>query len=182
LSIAGRPSTAEEGRVDAPAPAETTIRLADPADTDTVLSLIREKAENDGSSAMLDLDHGRLRSALSGPSPAVAALLAEQDGSAVGVAIFLRAFSTYLTRPALWLEDLFVRDTSRRQGVGSMLVAELCRVARAEGAVRVDWAVRVTNERAIELYASLGAELRDKFTLCRLDAGGVAALARPDRS
>jgi GNAT superfamily N-acetyltransferase len=158
----------------------TTIRTAGPSDTDTVLSLIRQKAEHDGSSGMLELDPGRLRSALSGPSPRLGALLAERIGDPVGVAVFFRVFSTYLTRHVLWLEDLFVCDSVRSEGVGRSLMGELCRLAVSEGATRVDWAVRVANERAIAFYLELGAELRDYFTLCRLDADGIASLAGPN--
>ena len=167
--------------MDAPAPAETTIRLADPADTDTVLSLIREKAENDGSSAMLDLDHGRLRSALSGPSPAVAALLAEQwlggrrGHLPEGVLDLPHAARPVAGGP---VRARYLAEAGGRVDAHGRIVPG----GAGGGAVRVDWAVRVTNERAIELYASLGAELRDKFTLCRLDADGIVALARQDRS
>ena len=97
------------------------------------------------------------------------ALVAVEDGEVVGYALFHPTFSTFLARPGLWLEDLFVVPERRGTGLGKALLSEVVRIARARGAGRVEWSVLDWNERAIRFYESLGARLVPDWRFCRLD-------------
>ncbi len=101
------------------------------------------------------------------------ALVAEEDGAIVGYALFYPTFSTFLARPGLWLEDLFVVPERRGAGIGKALLSEVARIAKARGAGRLEWSVLDWNEPAIRFYESLGARLVPDWRFCRLDAEGL---------
>jgi GNAT superfamily N-acetyltransferase len=115
---------------------------------------------------------------LFGPSPSAEVLIAEVDGSAAGFALFFQTHSTFLTRPGLWLEDLFVRPEHRRGGVGKALLAGVAQVAAHRGCGRVEWSVLDWNKPSIAFYQRLGARLMDEWTTCRVEGKTLAALAR----
>jgi GNAT superfamily N-acetyltransferase len=113
-----------------------------------------------------------LRDHLFGARPAAAALLAEHEAdgvkTAVGFALYFTNYSTFRTRPGIYLEDLFVVEAHRRRGVGRALLAELVRIAEARAAGRLEWTVLQWNEDAIAFYRQLGAELQSDYRLCRI--------------
>lgn len=106
---------------------------------------------------------------LFGERPVVEALLAEVDGEAIGYALFFATYSTFLTRPGLYLEDLFVLESHRRAGVGRALLTEVRRLAESRGAGRLEWSVLDWNANAIAFYESFGAVLLPGWRICRMD-------------
>jgi GNAT superfamily N-acetyltransferase len=104
-------------------------------------------------------------------------LLAEWDGAAVGFALYFFNFSTFQGRPGLYLEDLFVRPSQRKHGIGRALLAELARVAATRDCARMEWAVLDWNEPAIHFYQSLGARPVGEWTVYRLQRAEIATLA-----
>jgi GNAT superfamily N-acetyltransferase len=141
-----------------------SIRRAAAEDLHEIAALIRELAayEQAPDEVVFELDELGLH--LFGPDPAAAVLMAEtDDGQVVGMALFFRTFSTWLGRPGIWLEDLFVRPPFRGGGHGRALLDAV----RAETDGRVEWAVLDWNESAVGFYRSLGAEPVDGWTRYR---------------
>jgi GNAT superfamily N-acetyltransferase len=112
-------------------------------------------------------DRAELAGHLFGPSPAARVHIAEVDGAVAGMAVFFPTFSTWVGRPGIWLEDLFVRPAFRRAGVGAALLDSL--VAATDG--RVEWSVLDWNESALAFYRSRGARPVEGWTRYRLDPG-----------
>ena len=106
------------------------------------------------------------------------ALVAEDGGSLVGFAVFFHNYSTFVTRPGLYLEDLFVVPEHRRKGHGRALFRELARIAVDRGCGRLEWAVLDWNEPAIRFYRSIGAAPMSDWRICRLSGPGILALAK----
>jgi GNAT superfamily N-acetyltransferase len=153
------------------------IRAATAADTPAIAALIRALADYERLSHVVVLDEGRLREYLFGPRPFAEVLLAEEGGEIVGFALFFHNFSTFLGRPGVYLEDLFVRPEHRGRGHGKALLAAVARVAVARNCGRVEWAVLDWNEPALRFYRSLGAAPLDDWTLYRLTGDPLQALA-----
>jgi GNAT superfamily N-acetyltransferase len=103
-----------------------------------------------------------------GQRPWAEALLAHQGTTPIGFALFFANYSTFLTRPGIYLEDLFVLESHRRQGVGRGLLAEVRRIAEARGAGRLEWSVLDWNASAIAFYRRLGAEVLPDWRICRI--------------
>ena len=116
------------------------------------------------------------RAGLFGVRPAAEAMLAEQDGEAVGYMLWFTTFSTFLARPGVWLEDLFVRPELRGRGVGRALLARLAALAVERDCGRMEWTVLDWNEPAQEFYRRLGATPMPDWTTWRLADGPLAAL------
>jgi GNAT superfamily N-acetyltransferase len=114
---------------------------------------------------------------LFGEWPAAEVLLAFEGQSPVGFAVFFHNFSTWLGRPGLYLEDLFVKPENRGKGYGRALLIELAKIARDRGCGRMEWAVLDWNEPAIKFYHALGAKPMDEWTVFRLTREGIARLA-----
>ena len=155
-----------------------TIRPAVPADTAAILRLIHalavyEKLEDQavGTEAML-------REALFGKRPSCEALLAERDGKAVGFALFFTTFSTFLCKPGVYLEDLFVEPECRGLGIGKALLQRLAALALERDCGRFEWRVLDWNKPSIQFYESLGATLMPTWILVRMTRGEFALLAR----
>jgi GNAT superfamily N-acetyltransferase len=134
-------------------PGRSTLRAATPDDVPVILSLIRELAEYERAAHEVAATEDDLRTHLFGDSPAAAVLLAEVDGEVAGFALWYRTFSTWVGRPGIWLEDLFVRPERRKRGLGLALLQELRRLTDG----RVEWAVLDWNQPSIDFYDSLGA-------------------------
>ena len=131
------------------------IRAATPADLDEICALVVELAEYERLAHEVELDRDVMGEHLFGPDPAASVLIAEaDDGSVAGMALWYRTFSTFLGRPGIWLEDLFVRPEHRGAGHGKALLQAL--FDRADGG-RVEWSVLDWNEPSIRFYDSLGA-------------------------
>jgi GNAT superfamily N-acetyltransferase len=148
--------------------AATAIRPAVPDDTPLILALIKELAEYERLSHVVVASEDDLRHHLFGPRPAAEVLIAEADGTPVGFALYFTNFSTFLARPGIYLEDLFVRPAFRGRGIGAALLTRLAAIAMARGCGRLEWSVLDWNEPAIGFYERLGAEPMAEWTVFRL--------------
>jgi GNAT superfamily N-acetyltransferase len=166
--------SAPAGKSDLP---EFAIRRATVADVGTILNLIRDLATYERAPDQVTATEQQLLDVLFGKKPAAEVLLAFQAEESVGFAVYFYNFSTWLGRPGLYLEDLFVRPEHRGKGYGHALLVELARIARDRGCGRMEWAVLDWNESAIEFYRKLGAKPMDEWTVFRLKADGIAKLA-----
>lgn len=104
-------------------------------------------------------------------------LIAEIDGTAAGFALFFPTYSTFLTRPGLWLEDLFVTPEHRRGGVGGALLTRVAQLAADRSCGRLEWSVLGWNRSAVDFYRRLGARLMHEWSICRVDGKDLAAFA-----
>ncbi len=153
------------------------IRAAAPADVPEIAALVRELAEYERLSSEAVLDEGALLEHLFGARPYVEALIAEDGGAVAGFALFFHNYSTFLGRPGLYLEDIFVRPAHRGRGLGKALLVELARMAVERGCGRVEWSVLDWNEPSIAFYRSLGAVAMDEWTVYRLTGEALTSLA-----
>jgi GNAT superfamily N-acetyltransferase len=117
------------------------------------------------------------RHVLGGRWPALDCLVAELDGGLAGFAICYGTFSTFWTRPMMWLEDLFVRERDRGRGVGEALLRAVAALALERNCARLDWAVLEWNQSAIEFYRRRGAQRAGGWFTYRLEGDGLRALA-----
>lgn len=154
------------------------IRLATAADTPTICRLIRALAEYEKLSDKVVLDEERLRRDLFGPRPYAEVLLAEEAGSVVGFALFFHNYSTFLGKPGIYLEDLFVWPEQRGKGFGKALLVEVARIAVERDCGRLEWSVLNWNQPAIDFYRSLGAEPLNEWTAYRMTGDALKACAR----
>lgn len=153
------------------------MRTAGPDDAADVARFIRDLARYEQLEHQLDLDEARLREHLGGPQPACGALLAELDGQPVGFALFFPTYSTFRTRPCLYLEDLFVLPERRGHGIGLALLRAVAAIAVARGCPRLDWNVLDWNTPAIGFYERQGARLLSDWRVCRLDGDALQRVA-----
>ena len=154
------------------------IRPAILGDAATILELIRGLADYEHLSHEVVATEGLINTALFDSPPSATALLAEVDGRGIGFALYFFNFSTFLGRPGLYLEDLFVLPDERGRGVGSALLIELARIAVAKGCGRMEWSVLDWNEPSIAFYKSLGALPLSDWTTYRLTGETLTRLAR----
>ena len=154
------------------------IRPATPADLPLILNFIRGLAEYEKLLHEVEATEDQLRATLFGPQPAAECVLAFDEGSApAGFAVFFTNYSTFLAKPGIYLEDLFVRTEFRGRGVGKALLLHLARLANQRGCGRLEWAVLDWNQPAIDFYESLGAERKTDWTVCRLTGAALAQYA-----
>jgi len=156
---------------------EFTIRPAVPADAAEIARLIRELAEYEKLAHMAVGTPQMVSEALFAARPAAEAMMAERGGRAVGFALYFTTFSTFLCRPGLYLEDLFVEPAHRGHGIGKALLARLAALAVERGCGRLEWRVLDWNAPSIRFYESLGAKLMPEWQLVRMTAPEFAALA-----
>jgi GNAT superfamily N-acetyltransferase len=154
-----------------------TIRRAQREDAGTLLELIRALAEYEHLPPPDTEAGARLIEHAFGPQPRFEAYLAELEGTAVGYAIVFETYSTFLARPTLCVEDLFVRPEARRRGVGGALLRHLAAAAVERGCGRMEWTVLDWNELAQDVYRRVGAEQLDEWRLCRLTGDALRRLA-----
>lgn len=158
-------------------PNEFTIRPARVEDVPVILQLIRDLATYERAPHEVTATEEQLVDVLFGERPAAEVLLAFERQSPVGFALFFHNFSTWLGRPGLYLEDLFVKPEKRGKGYGRALLVELAKIARERECGRMEWAVLDWNEPAIKFYHALGAKPMDEWTVFRLTRDGIARLA-----
>lgn len=156
------------------------IRPAERADAPEVLRLIGELARYEKLEHMAAGTESQLAAALFGPRPAAEALVAERGGRAVGFALFFTTFSTFLCKPGLYLEDLFVEPEHRGAGIGKALLRRLAALAVERGCGRFEWRVLDWNTPSIRFYESLGAVVMPEWQLVRMTEPEFGALARMD--
>jgi GNAT superfamily N-acetyltransferase len=160
---------------------DVSIRFARASDCATVLGFIRELAAYERLAHEVVADEAALRATLfpdPGGRPAAAeVVLAELAGAAVGFALFFTSYSTFLARPGLYLEDLYVQPAARGSGIGGLLMAALARIAVDRDYGRFEWSVLDWNEPALGFYRRLGAAPMADWTVQRLTGAPLAALA-----
>ena len=157
---------------------ELHIVPAAESDIAIILELIRELAEYERLSHICVATEDQLRRTLFGERPAAEVLLAHLDGETVGFALFFPNYSTFLARPGLYLEDLYVRPEARRYGVGRRLLAWLAATAVSRGCGRLEWSVLDWNEPSIAFYRKLGAVPMDDWTTFRVAGTALTQLAQ----
>ena len=153
------------------------IRSATAEDIPVILSLIRELATYEREPNAVVATEDSLREVLFGSRPAAQVLLASANTEPAGFAVYFYNFSTWLARPGLYLEDLFVRPALRGKGYGRALLTRLAQIAQQRGCGRMEWAVLDWNDPAIQFYRKLGAEPMSEWTTFRLTSDGIAKLA-----
>ena len=153
------------------------IREATPDDVPTIAELIRALADYEKLSHEAVFSADDLRKALFGERRYAEVLLAEEAGEVVAFALFFHNFSTFLAKPGIYLEDLFVRPERRGEGHGRALLAALARVAVERGCGRLEWSVLDWNEPSIAFYGALGAVPMDEWTVYRLSGDALMTLA-----
>jgi GNAT superfamily N-acetyltransferase len=153
------------------------IRRAERGDVELLLAMIRELAEYERARERVTGTEELLAKALFGRDPAAEAVIAELNDEPVGFALFFRTFSTWLCRPGLYLEDLFVRPAHRRAGVGRALLAHVARIAIERDCARLDWSALGWNTPALDFYRALGAERMDEWAGLRLEGESLERVA-----
>jgi GNAT superfamily N-acetyltransferase len=156
------------------------IRPARVDDVPVILELIRDLATYERAPDEVTATEEQLVDVLFGERPAAEVLLAFEGKSPVGFAVFFYNFSTWLGRPGLYLEDLFVKPEKRGRGYGRALLIDLAKIARDRGCGRMEWAVLNWNDPAIQFYRKLGAKPMDEWTVFRLTRDGIAGLAQSE--
>jgi GNAT superfamily N-acetyltransferase len=156
------------------------IRFAQPGDAETVHRLVVDLAVYEKLSHEVVSTPEDLRRALAGPKPIVEVFLAEISGKPVGFALFFQTFSTFVGRPGIYLEDLFVLPEYRRRGIAMALFQELFRIARERDCGRVEWSVLDWNEAAIKFYTEkLGAKILRDWLRVRITPGTSSSPGAP---
>jgi GNAT superfamily N-acetyltransferase len=153
------------------------IRPAEPTDVGAIHAMIGSLAEFEKLAHLCVATEADLKTALFGPRPAAEVLIASKNGEAAAFALFFHNFSTFLGRPGLWLEDLYVRPEHRRQGCAQALLRAVAEIARSRGCGRFEWAVLDWNAPAIDFYRSLGATVLPDWRIVRVVGPALEALA-----
>lgn len=153
------------------------IRKATPEDTPTILHLITqlaiyEKLENEVITTVEELRTNIFEKKFA------EVIIAEEDEKPIGFALYFHNFSTFVGKPGIYLEDLFVEIEHRGKGYGKALLVELAKIAKKRNCGRLEWAVLDWNTPSIEFYKSLGAKPMDEWTVFRLDRQGIENLAK----
>ena len=146
------------------------IRFATENDVPAIFSLIKELAEFEKLSHQIKTDETELKQTLFGDDRFVEILIAEFDGQIVGQALFFKNFSTFLGKPGIYLEDLYVKPEMRGKGIGKQLLDKIISIAKERNYGRVEWSVLDWNETAIDFYKKIGAVPMDDWRLFRLIA------------
>ena len=143
-----------------------------------IAELIRGLARYERLEGEVSMTEARLETTLFGTRPYAETLIAESDGKAVGFALFFHNYSTFLAKPGIYLEDLFVLEAQRGAGIGKQLLARLAAIAVERDCGRLEWAVLDWNKDAIGFYERLGAKPNSEWTVYRLAGDALTSLAR----
>ena len=155
-----------------------TIRAGERTDVAVIAELIRGLARYERLEGEVSMTEARLEATLFGTRPYAETLIAESDGKPVGFALFFHNYSTFLDKPGIYLEDLFVLETQRGAGIGKKLLARLAAIAVERDCGRLEWAVLDWNKDAIGFYERLGAKPNSEWTVYRLAGDALTRLAR----
>ncbi|MDM9384223.1 GNAT family N-acetyltransferase [Chlorogloeopsis sp. ULAP01] len=155
---------------------DLTLRFAEPEDCNTLFELIKALAEYEKLSDAVTGSPLALKEHLFGSVKYVEAILAEYTGQAVGFALFFHNYSTFLTKPGIYLEDIFVLPEYRRQGIGKALLTKVAQVTVERNCGRLEWSVLDWNEPAIKFYRRMGAVILEEWRICRVTGETLAEL------
>lgn len=153
------------------------LRAATIDDCPLILQLVRELADYERLLHEVEASVALLQAHLFGQQPRAEALIAEADGEVAGFALFFHNFSTFLGRPGLYLEDLYIRPAFRGRGYGRRVMQRLAQIALERDCGRFEWWVLDWNSPAIEFYRSLGAQPMSDWTVQRVSGEALVALA-----
>ena len=153
------------------------IHPATEADVPLILELIKALAEYERLGHEVVATEAMVRESFFGPAPHAQAAIARRGTDPVGFAIWFSTYSTFLSRPGIYLEDLFVLPEWRGKGIGRALLQHLARLAVERGCGRIEWSVLDWNETAIKFYRGLGARPMDEWTVYRLTGDSIQRLA-----
>jgi GNAT superfamily N-acetyltransferase len=153
------------------------IRQAQPEDAPLILTFIKElasyeKLEDHAVGTVEDI-----QKTLFEPTPKARVLIVEMNQKPAGFALYFYNYSTFLCRYGIYIEDIYVRETFRGQGLGKALLKHICQIAKEEGCGRVEWWCLDWNEPSIDFYLKLGAEPMSDWTVYRLDQSRIKAIA-----
>lgn len=162
-------------------PAQLQIRKAEPEDCPVILQFIRALARYEKLLHEVVASESALKETLFGEHPGAEVLIAEWSGQPAGFALFFPNYSTFLARPGIYLEDLFVYPEFRGRGIGKKLLCHLAQIAVARKCGRLDWSVLDWNEPAIRFYQGIGARAMDDWTQFRLAGESLSNLADAGR-
>ena len=154
------------------------ISRAKKSDIPTIHNFICKLAEYEKLSKEMKATQSLLREHLFGQKPAADVIIAKLGKKPVGFALFFTTFSTFVGRPGIWLEDLFVLPDNRRQGVGRALLRVVAQIAVQRKCGRLEWSVLDWNHPAIRLYRTLGAKAMDQWTIQRVTGSALRRLAK----
>lgn len=160
---------------------KVNIRPAEEGDVASIHHLIAELAEFESLQHLFLATVEDLENSLFGGNRAAEALVAEKGGEIVAYAIYFPSFSSFVGKAGLWLEDLYVKPKFRGQGVGRTLILAVAKIAEERGCQRLEWSVLDWNERAIEFYESLGADVMPDWKITRLGREGIEFLVRQEK-
>lgn len=147
---------------------QIVIRFAIEEDVPAIFSLIQELAEFEKLSHQIKTNEAELKQTLFGEDKFVEILIAEYDKKIVGQALFFKNFSTFLGKPGIYLEDLYVKPEMRGKGIGKVLLDKIISIAKERNYGRIEWSVLDWNEPAIDFYKKIGAVSMDEWMLFRL--------------
>lgn len=158
----------------------TTLRTAVSADVPQILAFIRALADYERApEAVVATEEGLLRDGF-GPNPFYSCLIAERDSRPAGFALYFFNYSTWLGRPGIYVEDLFVLPELRGLGIGKALLQRVAAIARERGCLRLQWQVLDWNTPSIDFYRAMGGEFLDEWRTVRLDGAAIDRLASPN--
>jgi GNAT superfamily N-acetyltransferase len=158
--------------------ASFALRAAEPRDVPAIVGLIGELAEFEKLTHLLQVTPDSLHPHLFGARPVVEAMVGEVDAQLVAFALFYTNFSTFLAKPGLYLEDLYVQPAHRGRGIGRALLERLGALAVERGCGRFEWSVLDWNESAIGFYQQMGAVVMPDWRICRVSGDALQAFAR----
>ncbi|MBT8370429.1 MAG: GNAT family N-acetyltransferase [Deltaproteobacteria bacterium] len=153
------------------------IRPATEKDSPVILSLIKELAEYERLSHEVIASEDDIRKFLFGKHPFAQALIGENEGNAVSFALYFYNFSTFLGKPGIYLEDLYVQPTHRGKGFGRKMMVHIARLAQEQNCGRFEWSVLNWNTPAIKTYEKLNATPMNEWILYRLSGDSLNKLA-----
>jgi GNAT superfamily N-acetyltransferase len=153
------------------------VRFAEPSDCTVLFELIQGLAEYEKLSDAVTGNAQALKDHLFGEPKYIEAILAEVAGQSVGFALFFHNYSTFLTKPGIYLEDIFVLPEFRRQGIGKSLLSKLAKIAVERNCGRLEWSVLDWNISAQTFYRKMGADILENWRICRVTEDALTQLA-----
>jgi len=154
------------------------LRIATTDDVSLILDFIRQLADYEKMTDDVVTNEDQLRQSLFGERPVAEVVIASYDGEPAGFALFFHNFSTFLGRPGIYLEDLFVIPALRGHGIGQVLLSHLAGIAVERGCGRFEWSVLDWNTDAIRFYEQFGAKAMDEWTVFRITGDALEKLAQ----